>query len=54
MVHISALKHCGKMKVRLFLHLTLISNFFMLSRLSDFVDLVQIFIFGVVGSISKV
>ena len=38
-VYISALEHCRKMKFRtyMYLHLTLISNFFMLSRLNDFV-----------------
>ena len=36
-VYISILEHCRKMKFGTFLHLTLISNFFMLSQLSDFV-----------------
>ena len=35
---ISASKHCGKMKFRTHIHLTLIKeNLFILSRLSDFV-----------------
>ena len=36
-VYISVLGHCRKEKFKTFLHLTLISKFFMLSRLSDFV-----------------
>ena len=32
-----SLEHCRKMNFRTFLNLTLISKFFMLSRLSDFV-----------------
>ena len=47
--YISVLEHCRKRKFRTFLHLTLISTIFMMSQLSDFVCVVQIFIFGVVG-----
>ena len=36
-VCISALEHCRKMKLRTYLHLTLIGKIFMLSQLSDFV-----------------
>ena len=36
-VYISVLEHCRKMNFRTFLNLALISKFFMLSRLSDFV-----------------
>ena len=36
-VYISVLEHCRKRKLRTFLHLTLISKFFMMSRFSDFV-----------------
>ena len=41
-------------KFRTFLHLTLVSKMFMMSRLNDFVVCSKIFIFAVVGSISKV
>ena len=33
----SALEHCRKVKFRTYLHLTIFKQFFMLSRLSDFV-----------------
>ena len=63
--YISVLEHCRKRKFRTFLHLTLIDKNFMMSRFSDFVmcstnhyiwssGVLQIIIFGVVGSISKV
>ena len=51
-VYISALEHCRKMKFRTYLHLTLFKQFFMLSRLSDFV--VCSSFFGAVGTISKI
>ena len=53
-VYDSVLEHCRKKKFRTFLHLTLIGKNFMMSRFSDFLCVVQIIIFGVVGSISKV
>ena len=53
-VYISVLEHCRKMNFRTFLNLILISNFFMLSRLSDFCGVRYKSLFGVVGSISKV
>ena len=53
-VYISVLEHCRKRKVRTFLHLSLINQIFMLPWLSDLGYVVQIFIFGVVGSIVKV
>ena len=61
-MHISVLEHCKKMNSRKFLnliylfiifYLSLISKFFMLSRLSDFAVWYKS-LFGVVGSISKV
>ena len=36
-VYISALENCRKMKFRTYLHLTLFKQFFMFSRLNDFV-----------------
>ena len=36
-VYISVLEHCRKREFRTFLHLTLISKNFMMSRFSDFV-----------------
>ena len=36
-VYISALELCRKMKFRTYLHVTHLTKFFMLSRLSDFV-----------------
>ena len=52
-VYISALEHCRKMKFRTYLRLTLISKFFMLSRLSDFV-VCSTSLSRIVGSIFKV
>ena len=52
--YISALEHCRKMKFRTYLHLTLENTIFYVVTVSDFVVLVQVFMFGVVGSISKV
>ena len=49
-VYISVFEHCRKRKFRTFLHLTLLSKFFILSQLSDFVEcVVQVFIFGILG-----
>ena len=54
-IYFSVLEHCRKRKFRTFLYLTLIGRNFMMSQFSDFVlCVVQIIIFGIVGSISKV
>ena len=53
-VYISALEHCRKMKFSTYLHLILISNVFMLSRLSDFVECSTSLYIWSSGTISKV
>ena len=50
---VSALEHCRKMKFRKYFHLRLISNFLCCYRRVILRCVVQAFIFGVVGTISK-